>query len=138
MALTSQYNTVGSNLIDTIERLQRSIANIIEWNLRRHIQFGEDSPLTMDDLDDLGNIAKHAHLAHVRILEGYHGNRGPFEWDFEACHTLHHILETSCFDQEELNAWFDEMVGKLEAAIVAAEDLADEEVTRLRADAAPF
>lgn len=138
MALTSQYNTVGSNLIDAIETIQRSITQVIYSELRFHIAHGLNSTLSIAELDDLGNIAKHAHLAHVRILEGYHGNRGPFEWDFEACHTLHHILETSCFDQEELNAWFDEMVGKLEAAIVAAEDLADEEVTRLRADAAPF
>ena len=134
MALTSHYHTVGYNLIDAIETIQRTITQVIEWNLRRHIQYGVDSSLNIAELDDLGNIAKHAHMAHVRILEGYHGNRGPFEWDFEACWLLNHVIETSCLEFQEVGEW----INKLEAAIVAAEDLADEEVRRLEADEAPF
>ena len=138
MALTSHYHTVGHNLINAIETIQRNITQVIEWELRCHIQHGANSSLSINELDDFGNIAKHAHMAHVRILEGYHGRRGPFEWDFEACWTLNHVIETSSFDHQELNDWMDDMMDKLVAAIVAAEDLADEEVSRLKADAVPF
>ena len=57
MALTSHYHTVGYNLIDAIETIQRTITQVIEWNLRRHIQYGVDSSLNIAELDDLGNIA---------------------------------------------------------------------------------
>ena len=134
MAIKSHYHTVGYDLIDAIETIQANIRRVIEWNLRRHIQFGVDSSLHIDELDDLGNITKHAHLAHVRILEGYHGNRGPFEWDFEVCHTLHHVIETSCLEYQERDEW----MTKLETAIKAAEDFAEEEVRRLEANEAPF
>ena len=134
MALTSQYHTVGSELIDAIETIQHTITLVIEWNLRRHIQHGQNSALSVDELDDLSNIMKHANMAHVRILAAYHGNRGPFEWDFEACWTLNHVIETSCLEFQEVGEWST----KLEAAIVAAEDFADEEVRRLESDEAPF
>ena len=47
---------------------------------------------------------------------------------------MNHVIETSCLEFQEVGEW----INKLEAAIVAAEDLADEEVRRLEADEAPF
>lgn len=134
MALISQYHKVANDLINSLETIQSTIWAVMTWQLRRNIEHGRRSTLQIDELDELDNIYHKTHFALARMMECYHSSRGPYEWDFEACHTVHHLLETSCLEYQEVGKW----MTKLETACKAAETFASEEVRRLQADEAPF
>ena len=135
MGLLSKSTIVQSDIIDTLETINRNLWGMMRLVMNLSVESRTAPSLTKHHISEMDRLHSHVDMALVRSYEAYHSRSSCHLWDVQALHIVIDMLDDS--DIEDLfptEQWYKRLLKDA----TSLDYLANEEVRRLKSDEAPF